>query len=533
MKTVKYALIFLLFIAVQKVYTQLDSLEQIYTNTRLPDSIRFQALDYQFDEYRLKHPHSTLRAVYYHQKLAKEKNNKEELYYGFLREAYFAGKLIEQEKTVSLYNEALAITKELKMRDQEAFTIANRAVSYLNLGNHLEGIRNYYDALAIFKELEMNSHATWLLQNIGVVNLRIGNYDIALDYFQQYEDAYNKYNLTTQNLYSWNQLYTGEAYLLKELYAEALIYLNKALEDFELSEAKYSLIECYNVLAQAHKGLNQFEKAIYYAQKSLTISEELESEMDILDAKLILAEVTFKTDPISSCNQAQDILNLLPENTGNEMKQRLYSLLYNCYKPEGNPDLALQMLELSNTYQDSLDLEIDRIAITQELVKQDYETRLSENKLKSEAEKAAIQLIQRKKTYTITIAAIMLIFCVVFYFRSKIKKDKVIRDSLLDEIETLTTKPETELIIDAKKFQLDIEKIQRHIDRKLNNTDQKVLNVLLEDPVITNKDIANKVFLSIDGVGSSLRRMYEYFNIKESKYKKISLLLEALKISNI
>jgi hypothetical protein len=54
----------------------------------------------------------------------------------------------------------------------------------------------------------------------------------------------------------------------------------------------------------------------------------------------------------------------------------------------------------------------------------------------------------------------------------------------------------------------------------------------LDDPVITNKEIAEKAFMSVDGIGSSLRRMYEYFEIKESKYKKISLLLVAVKISN-
>mgnify|MGYP000983653683 CR=1 FL=1 len=45
-------------------------------------------------------------------------------------------------------------------------------------------------------------------------------------------------------------------------------------------------------------------------------------------------------------------------------------------------------------------------------------------------------------------------------------------------------------------------------------------------------EIAKKVCLSIEGVGSSLRRMYVYFNIKESKYKKISLLLDAVRLSN-
>jgi ATP/maltotriose-dependent transcriptional regulator MalT len=81
-------------------------------------------------------------------------------------------------------------------------------------------------------------------------------------------------------------------------------------------------------------------------------------------------------------------------------------------------------------------------------------------------------------------------------------------------------------------FELVREKIEHSIKRKLNETDWKVLNVLLVEPVMTNKEIAQKVFLSVDGVGSSLRRMYEYFNIKESKYKKVSLLLETIKRSN-
>ena len=82
------------------------------------------------------------------------------------------------------------------------------------------------------------------------------------------------------------------------------------------------------------------------------------------------------------------------------------------------------------------------------------------------------------------------------------------------------------------KFELDIEKIESHIDKQLNETDKNILQTLLKDPVVSNKQIADQVFLSIEGVSSALRRMYTYFNVKESKYKKISLLLEAVKLSN-
>jgi hypothetical protein len=40
------------------------------------------------------------------------------------------------------------------------------------------------------------------------------------------------------------------------------------------------------------------------------------------------------------------------------------------------------------------------------------------------------------------------------------------------------------------------------------------------------------LFLSIDGIGSSLRRMYLFFELKETKYKKVLLIKKAIEISN-
>jgi len=48
---------------------------------------------------------------------------------------------------------------------------------------------------------------------------------------------------------------------------------------------------------------------------------------------------------------------------------------------------------------------------------------------------------------------------------------------------------------------------------------------------LTNRGIAEKANLSVDGIGSSLRRMYGYFEVKETKYKKMALLHSAMQIS--
>ena len=63
-------------------------------------------------------------------------------------------------------------------------------------------------------------------------------------------------------------------------------------------------------------------------------------------------------------------------------------------------------------------------------------------------------------------------------------------------------------------------------------TGARMLQILFDDPMIMNKEIAEQVFLSVEGIGSALRRMYELFNIQGTKYKKMALLREVIKLSN-
>ena len=106
------------------------------------------------------------------------------------------------------------------------------------------------------------------------------------------------------------------------------------------------------------------------------------------------------------------------------------------------------------------------------------------------------------------------------------------RNILLDEIKLLKNQNFSS-ISENNNFELNKQKLDDKIERVLNETDWSILNILIEDPTAMNKQIAEKANLSIDGVGSSLRRMYEYFEIKETKYKKIALLHKVIKISEI
>jgi hypothetical protein len=80
-------------------------------------------------------------------------------------------------------------------------------------------------------------------------------------------------------------------------------------------------------------------------------------------------------------------------------------------------------------------------------------------------------------------------------------------------------------------LELSKEKIDNHLDRVLNETDWNVLLILLDNPMVLNREIAEKSNMSIDGIGSSLRRMYDYFEVNETKYKKVALIHKVVNIS--
>ena len=523
MKKLKPVCIFLMCIAYCNIYSQRDSLRQVYRNTKLVDSTRFTALEKLYTIYLYKEPKIILEDITYHRELAKEKNNKLEFFYAVFRKATILMMLNENDKALSQFNDALVLANDLKREDLIARLKGNRASLYRAKLMYPEAIRDLNEALAIYSDLKMDIEVSWIKQTLAFFQIDIGSYDEALKNLKgiEYDTIYSDL-IFKKTIIANNKLVIGKVYLKKEAYKDAQIYFESALKLFKEQDLSSKIAQCYRYLSQIHNKLKETDKAINYATFALELSKQNKDERSITIGLLYLAEASFKKDIPTSIKLSSDILSRNINNEDYEFKSRLYGLLYKCYRSQKNSKLAFQMLELSSAYQDSLDIKTKNLATFRELVKQDYEEQLFQSKKFS-----------KRRILNGSVLAIFFIFCVILYFKKKIKKNIIAKSALLDEIERIkSTTSINQFNLVSAKFKLDIEKIEQHIDKKLNNTDRKVLFVLLQDPVISNKEIAEKVSLSIEGVGSSLRRMYVYFNTKESKYKKISLLLDAVKLSN-
>ena len=148
-----------------------------------------------------------------------------------------------------------------------------------------------------------------------------------------------------------------------------------------------------------------------------------------------------------------------------------------------------------------------------------------------EKKNSALKLYNLKRDYTVysfLLVVLLILIRIVLVINNRYIKR---RNELLNEIDKLKSSSTGDPLWNIKEYELSRVKIESSLTRKLNDTDWNILQILQKDPVISNSKISERAFLSIDGVGSSLRRMYDYFEVKESKYKKISLVMEAVKYS--
>lgn len=507
-----------------------DSLRSLWTDEEQLDSIRFNALNEYHINNGFAQPDSVIHHTAYHYELAERKNNKLEMAKSLNERSFAFYAKSNYDSSEVMLHKALVLIKDLKDPSYLAKQYVNFGNVYRGQNKYQEAIRYYSLSLENFRKENLESVQADILNNLGLVYYDINNFDLALEYLKLALDLYKKIGVENDNGNIW--LNIGAVYYSKGNYAEAIVYTNKSLPLLEKSKNTLSIADNYMLAANSNLKLGNLESALAYAKKSLKLNEDLENEENVIENLTFIANFLFEDNPDEANKIAQKALNLIKPNSDYILKVNLYKLLYKCYKRQNNFSKSLEMHEKYAIYNDSLLREKNNIAIIREAIQNEYETKLYNNQLKNENEQTQLKLRQVKKTYIIIFISLFLIAGIFFYAQNKIIKNRKKRGVLLKELEELKKAGNSPTVIPSNTFQLDRNKLEKTIKRSMNETDWVVLNILVDDPVISNKEIAEKAFLSVDGIGSSLRRMYDYFEIKESKYKKISLLLEAIKISN-
>lgn len=508
-----------------------SSLSIIWENKSLADSVRFKAIMDFYLNNTQSSPNSSLQLSNYHYKLAKQLGNRKEEALALNEKAivyYMLGYKLDSVNAV--LQEVLPIYTELNNYNGIASTKNNIAALFQDKGDFRSALNYYRDALTLFKAQKNKLMVADVLNNIAGIYYIIELYELALPNYKEALTIYTKEGadekagflwLNTANIYSK----TGRTKIAKE-------HFQKSYQILKAKNDLYYLPQYFYLVALFHESSGNPDSALQMIDEGLKILNELGNKDKIISSKLLKAKLLVDSNLVEAYRIVEELKEPILNGSNKLNKSALFQLLYQYYKKHENFKIALDMHEKYLLYTDSVQLEENKTAIVREALRADYNAKLFDNQLETEKRLAQLKLRQLKLVYSLTLIGLIIILILSFYYQSRIKKNQRKRDLLLSEIEQLKQNTKTDLMVVTTKFELIREKIEKYLGRKINDTDWKVLNLLLENPVITNKEIASKAFMSIDGIGSSLRRMYEYFEIKESKYMKISLLLEAIKSSN-
>ncbi len=511
-------------------YSQKTRSADYFSNFEGHDSIFFDTINSYQIENTFSYPDSVIAVSDIHFTRAKKAKNSTELIKALDNKAL--AYCVKGEYDLALVEMQKVIEQALNINDQEIL-----AKKYNNIGSiyyykeqYVEAIRYYNLSLPYFKETNQKGIQADIVNNIGLIYYEINSYKEALNYFEEALRLYQNFENYEDDGMIWINLGSTKLYLNKP--HEAITYFKKALPILTEQKNMLSLADCHFMFAKAYENIGLETEAIANADKALLLNQELGNIANIIVAKTLIGSILLKNDPVEALKIAEEILPSCESIHDYSIKSGVYELLYKCYKIYGQSSKALAMHERFKMYSDSLMKEEDETAIIKETILNEYNERLHQQELTHIATQNKLKLKQTRRSFLLIIASLLSIALILYFTKSRIKKHKEEQSKLLSQLEELKKQFNKPTNLKSGLIALDKAKIEQVAGRSINETDWTVMNILLEDPVISNKEIAQKAFMSVDGIGSSLRRMYKYFSIKESRYMKISLIMELIKISS-
>lgn len=514
-----------------------NSLRKIWKDPKQNEEKRFNAINQFYSLNTLNNPFASMEAAEVHLALANQKKNLKQLIKAN-NELSIIHSLLGRQDSASLFiNESIKIAEQMNDSSQ-------LGILYMNHGNILqfddrfkESVNRYFKSLDILEKFNTKPlHQAFVYDNLGSLYFELGSNEIAQTYFKKalhiYKQLKGSEAVDRYGDFGRVWLNLSKTYYNLGKYKDAKSAFQRAAKMLKRQSNLPALSSAYLMAVFIYEKENQLPMARHYLNQALKISKDFGNKNTILE--ILVESINFSIRHNTSISQKdkEKIAELIKSSTNPTSKAKGYRLLHKLYKLEGNETLAFEMLEKFTTLSDSLDSANDKLTI----IREELQNINTKNILKIQMENERIQSKKEmrdiKIMFSIALLSLITVLLVIRYFKKKIKANRGERSALLEEIEQLKKNGLESEQNAVSVFELNRAKLEEHIQKKMNETDWAVLNVLLENPVISNKELAEKVFLSSEGVGSSLRRMYAMFDVPESKYMKIGLQLKAIKISN-
>lgn len=253
-------------------------------------------------------------------KLSKKLKLKDQEAIAYKYKAYSLTALSKDSLAIEAYDTSAKINSSLNNWNEVGRITFNKGLLYYDKSNYQEANKCNYKAFEIFEKEKDSFLMAVVLNSIGINQMNLTQYPEAIDTYLKASSIYEKTNNTNTNRHAGILTNIGILYSRLEKYDLALDYYKHSLEINQTLKDDYGTANALTNIGNLYDDLKQPKKAISYYAQSLKIMTNLNNKYGIASAlsNTGIAYISLKDydQALSYLNKTKVLFKAL-ENTNN------------------------------------------------------------------------------------------------------------------------------------------------------------------------------------------------------------------------
>lgn len=374
-------------------------------------------------------------------RLAEQINNKQLRSTAAIRRLFVIDRNADPQIMLGLMTEEYEMAKENKDTLNMIYSLNGLAMYNERLDSTMQSIDLYVKALQIAKENNNRFEYGFLLNNLGLLKLRMHSNDDAYEDLQEGIKIAKELNnirleLTLrENLgYYYNSVDSVD--LAEKEYQSTLELANER----NYAQLAYNSLVNLGVVARLQGDINKSDSLL---QVALDKAKETGLYYSVPAIYITKAQIELSRKNYDKMNALLDSAKYYGKYTSeNEVQEAYYRLKYEEYKDRNNFEKALEYYQKYKNFKDSLDhnghLQImEELQLKYDVQKKEKQRIEEKNSYEKKLDQQELDNVRLRQNIGIVIIILILIVAgfVIYYFRSKHKKEIEFSDALVNKLE--------------------------------------------------------------------------------------------------
>ena len=420
-------------------------------------------------------------------------------------------------EAIPYYERALSITRAAGDLKESSNQLSHLGNLHANLGQYQEASQYLNESYQINFAAKDSTALAYDLVDLGDLKMVTGDYSTAIDYYRRGLQV----KTTRAGNHNTHVIRLGklsEAFLASGNIDSARKYDKQARTEAlkisdELSLAKQS-ITWANILNRDEK----YDSALLVGRKSFEFFSALDDNKHLVSAAFQLVDAHIAKSNLSRASRLLDeVVPVVRENRLIEDLAQVYLKRAEIRERSGDISGALEAYKRYEATKDTIQKRDKERAIL--ILDQEYQTAQREQRielLEANSQLAQVKLQQRQNGI-IVLSAMMLVLILVgaYVYVTRAKKNRLQIQLLVSQINELRLKIKGMTKGGPDEAEELVKAMTESIDESLSDREFEILKFALTD--LSNVEIAEKTFISVNTVKFHLKNIYEKLGVKNRK----------------